>query len=124
MAKLPRRKKTIPVDGSNFTISPLTYTENEERIERALKFAALKVDVKDLNKEQHEQLLTDTLFVVCCGLNGADPHLQLTIEEARGEIDDQLAAKLFKEIIEFTGYKIVVPEPGEQVDQGELKAGS
>jgi hypothetical protein len=124
MSKVPRRKKTIAIDGTNFTISPLTYKENEERIERALAFAALKVDVKDLNKEQREQLLKDTLFVVCCGLNGADPSLNLTIEEARGEVDDQLAAQLFQEIIEFTGYKIVVPEPGEQADQGEPKASS
>lgn len=118
MGKIARRKKEVTVDGATETISPLTELQMEEYAAMSDAYGQKwkeKTDDK-LSKEQLAELSKMTRYVICCGLTGAGK--EITEDELKAELDDVFAARLFREILEFTGVKVPTPE---EVD-GQAKA--
>ena len=120
----------MTVDGADFLISPLTFYQREEHLERARKLVRdfpeyeTKPTVESVNAQRDL-----AFYVILCGLNNADESLQLTADDIKSEIDDVLGGRLVREIFEFTGIKLA-PEDEKRIaamtpaQQGESSASS
>lgn len=117
MSKLPRRKKAVTVDGADYVISALSYKELTTYGEMEEAFNKNKGTTAEFSLAQYAELKGMTLFAICSSLNGADPKLGLTPEEANTDIDDILAGRLWREIMTFNG--IAVPSEEEVKKQIE-----
>src|SRR5579872_2297457 len=95
----------VSIDGAEFIISPLTFSEMETYADMQRQFAediaAKKFD--ENGKESLSRSRSNVFFVICCGLNNAGMEPVVTAEQLPKEIDDVLATKLWRSILEFTG---------------------
>ena len=87
---LPIRRKTVPLDGADFIISPLTH--------RAATEFATKEGVADVRLE-----------VIAFSLNRSRPDgsPELSVTDLREELDPFTTQTLFDEILKFSGLKVV-----------------
>lgn len=121
---LPRRKKPFTMDGAEFILSPLTYDQLEEYLERAKataeKLEQLKLKPEDkIPEELANERTANAFFVIRCGLSTPDT---LSDEVIRAEIDDTLGARLVREILTLNGYTFT--DQKEKVSEGETPASS
>lgn len=113
---IARRKKEVSIDGADFVISPLTYRQNEDYVTMVRDYnkknEGLDKD-KPLSEEQLQELRRITFHVLRSGLS----ELQVEDKDLELEMDDVLAAKLFREILEFTGMHVPTPEEIEKAKE-------
>jgi len=103
---LARRKKTVVFDEASFTITPLTYNQLEEYAEMVKETANADLS----NKETARKARGHVFFVIRCGLNNLPQAEPVTDEQLLEGIDDVLAGKLWRAIMEFTGIKLASDE--------------
>lgn len=101
------RKKTVQLDGAEFTIAPLTFKQYRELItERPAETAA---------PQTADQQWANSWEIICSSINraGADP--AWTAARCNDELDISTVQWLIDEILGFSGLKRIDP-------QGETQA--
>lgn len=138
---IARRKKVIKILDketnaieAEFTISPLTFSEMETYADMQRQFSEdiESKKFKDDSKEAITRSRANVFFVICCGLNNAGMEPAVTAEQLPKEIDDVLATKLWRAILEFTGItlpteeqiKEIMKRKAESKPEGEAQASS
>jgi len=80
---LPRRIKTVTIDGAEFKIAPLTYNELEEYGERVKTAREKRLEFEKQNDDKEaasppelqKEMRNNAFFAICCGLNNAIPEI-------------------------------------------------
>lgn len=149
---LARRTKIFAIDGAEFRIAPMTYAEVEEYSERKKEteeqIAKLTVPESDIPEALKAKRLENSFFVLCCGLNNANPDyvalrnqlddrlitedqfkekvapIAITSAIIRLQMDDVCAAELIRGIFAMNGF--TVPREGlrRANTPGETQVGS
>jgi hypothetical protein len=156
MARIARRKKTFEMDGAKYIISPLTYDEVEAYGLATEQFAQKRIAAGsgrgNFTTEEMKQLRDITLTCIAQSLNSANDTitdardairarnmtleeyaekiepLELTVSDLTAEMDDIMAAKLFREVVGMTGLRVPTDAEVEAAmrapAEGEAKASS
>lgn len=107
---MPRRK-TIEMDGVEFTISPLTLLQVDQLVASRDEVVDAKGDQKEIRKVMFRTVL-------CTGLNNALPDdapdtAKWDVERVLAELDLPLSMRLQKEILIFSGLEATEEGPNK-----------
>lgn len=116
------KTKTVDIEGQKFTIAPMTVAQVERYLE--------ETESPD-DKEKGKQFKLRTYDLICCGLNNARPNVvqhgtpvdaEWTHERVRNELDWTTYMTLQREILDYSGLKIVSRESGAGEAQAPVPA--
>ena len=117
---LSRRIKTVEFDGAVFTIYPLTYSQLEQYAEMVKSIASADL----ASKEIAHKARANVFFVICSGLNTLPADSDAITEKELFEgMDDVLAGKLWRAIMEFSGITLASDEELQKLveERGRIK---